>query len=146
MKINKFIKKVQIITYLFCIMQIAIVVSMSVIANAETEGDKTFKNISDSVDKWEQMGKEQQENVGVDTDSALTPVLSIAQILTYAGFFVVVGAASWVGFKWLLSKNLSDEAQTKLKRQTIGLVIAACVLLGARKLWQTLIEGLDSIT
>lgn len=145
MKNKKLIKIVQNIAYVFCILQISLLISMSVVSLATTGGDELFSNMASSVGQWENMGTAQMNSVGINTDSLLKPVLSIAQVFTFVGFFAVVGATLLIAVRWLISTNKSPEGLEKVKRQTFGLVIAACILLGAYKIWAILLEGLDSI-
>lgn len=143
---KKVIRKIKMITYIFCLLQIAILLVRNGVANASfSTGDDLINSASSTVSTWESNGESKAANLGIDTNTLLSPVLTIAQVFSFVGFFVVVGAALFLALKWLFASNRSAEGLEKVKKQTFGLAIAAAILLGAWKIWSVLLNGLDAI-
>jgi len=145
MKIFKFLEKIQKITYIFCVLQISIICTMNIISYA-TVGDEYLQNVTNDVDNWTKMGQEQMDNIGIDMNDLLKPVLGIAQILTFVGFVASIMGTLYIAIKWLLNANKSPDELQKVKHQTFGLLVAAIVCLGAYNIWKLLIQSLGEIT
>ena len=67
---------------------------------------------------------------------------AIGNVLKYIGAGIIVAATGYMGILYMLSP---PERQAKLKKQLIGLVVAAVVIFGGYYIWKILVTALDTM-
>ena len=117
-------KSQKIIMILICLL--VTVFSVNVQANS----DLSWDSIKDSVEDFENAGK---QNSLISTDKIVDAVVPVGQMLTAVGVAVLFGALILLGIKYMTAE---PEQKGKLKQQLIGLVIAGIVIFGAFSIWR----------
>ena len=98
--------------------------------NVQACSDLSWDSIKDSVDDFENAGKEESL---ISTDKIIDAVVPVGQMLTAVGVAVLFGALILLGIKYMTAE---PEQKGKLKQQLIGLVIAGIVIFGAFSIWR----------
>lgn len=98
--------------------------------NVQANSDLSWDSIKDSVEDFENAGK--QESL-ISTDKIVDAVVPVGQMLTAVGVAVLFGALILLGIKYMTAE---PEQKGKLKQQLIGLVIAGIVIFGAFSIWR----------
>ena len=98
--------------------------------NVQASSDLSWDSIKDSVDDFENAGKEESL---ISTDKIIDAVVPVGQMLTAVGVAVLFGALILLGIKYMTAE---PEQKGKLKQQLIGLVIAGIVIFGAFSIWR----------
>lgn len=98
--------------------------------NVQASSDLSWNSIKDSVDDFENAGKEESL---ISTDKIIDAVVPVGQMLTAVGVAVLFGALILLGIKYMTAE---PEQKGKLKQQLIGLVIAGIVIFGAFSIWR----------
>ena len=94
--------------------------------------DSDFTTVTDEATSWIEKGKNLFGDLGISTDDITTPIVPLAQALTTIGVGIILCVAAVMGIKWMTA---NPEEQAKLKQQSIGLVVAAVVVLGSYTIW-----------
>ena len=96
---------------------------------------KTLQEMTSEANGFIEKGK--GEASGVEIDDALEDIKNIGKILTTVGTGVLVGAAAYMGIRYITA---TPETQGKLKQQLIGLVVAAFVIFGSYTIWNIVVS------
>ena len=93
-----------------------------------------LSNVVGEADSWLTNGKTAGlDALNNDTSKITNIIKPIAQALTTIGVGILLIVAAIMGIKWITA---NPEEQAKLKQQSIGLVVAAVVILGAYTIWE----------
>ena len=98
--------------------------------NVQANSDLSWDSIKDSVEDFENAGK---QDPLINTDEIVEAVVPVGQMLTAVGVAVLFGALILLGIKYMTAE---PEQKGKLKQQLIGLVIAGIVIFGAFSIWR----------
>ena len=118
----------------FLILVILIVLSFINVSfvNVSEAADSFSSTVQDAND-WIEKGKTQFDNdTNINVTDITEVILPISQALTTIGVGIILCVAAYMGIKWITA---NPEEQAKLKQQSIGLVVAAVVVLGAYTIW-----------
>lgn len=74
---------------------------------------------------------------GISTGSLTEPIKPIAQALRTIGIGIILCIGAFMGIKWITAK---PDEQAKLKQQSIGLLVAAIVVIGAFTIWEIVLN------
>ena len=107
--------------------------------NNKVMATESFSDIITQADTWLTDGA---TNAGVNPSEIGTVIVPIAQGLTTIGVGVLLVVAAVMGVKWITA---NPEEQAKLKQQSVGLVVAAVVILGAYTIWSIVIDILEAL-
>ena len=98
--------------------------------NVQASSDLSWNSIKDSVDDFENAGKEESL---ISTDKIIDAVVQVGQMITAVGVDVLFGELILLGIKYMTEEK---KKKGKLKQQLIGLVIAGIVIFGAFSIWR----------
>lgn len=113
-------------------------------------GDISCNSIETSAGNFKKAGENRVNNIISDPNnqnlvSDITkPIVTIVQMLTTAGILIIGILIVILGIQWVMAKP-SPEAQAKLKKQLVGLAVAAGVLVGAHTIWTIIVTIMDGI-
>ena len=120
----------------FLILVILIVLSfISVSFINVSEAADSFSSTVQEANDWIEKGKNQfndPSKTKIDVTDITDVILPISQALTTIGVGIILCVAAYMGIKWITA---NPEEQAKLKQHSIGLVVAAVVVLGAYTIW-----------
>ena len=119
------IKKIILLTVV--IMLLSGIINVSYATNT-----LSFDDVVQEANDWVARGEASESGTIIvnEITSIITP---IAQALTVVGVGILLIVAAVMGIKWITA---NPEEQAKLKQQSIGLVEAAAVILGAYTIWK----------
>ena len=120
----------------FLILVILIVLSFINVSFVNvSEAADSFSSTVQEANDWIEKGKNQfndPDKTKIDVTDITEVILPISQALTTIGVGIILCVAAYMGIKWITA---NPEEQAKLKQQSIGLVVAAVVVLGAYTIW-----------
>lgn len=130
-------KVIKIIVIL--IMFLSINVVFASISNAEGENSQTFDDAVTEANDFVTKGSElfSDPSSGVSTDKLTDPIKPIAKALRTIGIGIILCIGAYMGIKWVTAK---PDEQAKLKQQSIGLAVAAVVVIGATSIWEIVLN------
>lgn len=114
---------------------VIMLVSSFININFVAAGGLSFDDVVTEANNWINIGENAFNSAGTTgvTVSGITNIiLPVAQALTTIGAGILLIVAAVMGIKWITA---NPEEQAKLKQQSIGLVVAAVVILGAYTIW-----------
>lgn len=91
----------------------------------------SFDDVSNQANKFVNNGQTQASTIlgGANITGKLLP---IAQALRTIGIGIILCIGVYMGIKWVTAK---PDEQAKLKQQSVGLLVAAIVVIGAFTIW-----------
>lgn len=112
---------------------IAVIMLLSAFINVNIVNATDFGSVVQEANDWITQGetKVNDENI-IDSGQISGIIKPIAQALTTIGVGILLIVAAIMGIKWITA---NPEEQAKLKQQSVGLVVAAVVILGAYTIW-----------
>ena len=110
-----------------------VIMLLTGIMNASFANQISFDGVTQEANNWITMGENAFSTSGIDVGEITNIVSPIAQALTVIGVGILLVVAAVMGIKWITA---NPEEQAKLKQQSIGLVVAAAVILGAYTIWK----------
>lgn len=114
------------------ILLITVIMLFSGFLNINIVDATEFDNVVQEAKDWIQAGESAFATAGVDVIKISDVIAPIAQALTVIGVGILLIVAAYMGIKWITA---NPEEQAKLKQQSVGLVVAAAVILGAYTIW-----------
>lgn len=122
------------------IMMILLLNIIPLYSNAEISID----NIHSSAQEFLNKGQNQSDKTStISVSDMKKELLPIAEILTIIGTGVLVICTVIIGIKYMVA---SPDEQAKLKKQMVGLVVAAIVIFGAYGIWKMLYDFMVQAT
>ena len=124
----KKVNKIIIVLIIFLLINIA----FANVVKAE-DLDSVVNEATSFIDK----GKGLFDSAGISTGSLTQPIKPIAQALRTIGIGIILCIGAFMGIKWVTAK---PDEQAKLKQQSIGLLVAAIVVIGAFTIWEIVLK------
>lgn len=109
-----------------------VIMLLSGIINVSYANTLSFDSVVQEANDW--IARGEASGSGTINVNEITSIITpIAQALTVVGVGILLIVAAVMGIKWITA---NPEEQAKLKQQSIGLVVAAAVILGAYTIWK----------
>ena len=121
---------------------VIMLVSCFINVNYVKAGTTGLDNVVNEANDWISTGKNAFTTSGIDVNEISDIITPIAQALTVIGTGILLVVAAVMGIKWITA---NPEEQAKLKQQSIGLVVAAAVILGAHTIWAVTVKIVNTL-
>ena len=114
---------------LICIITFLIIVTIPTIS---VKAATNLQEISELGKNMIDQGAVLFNNTGLGTNSITDEIVPISKALVTIGIGVILIVGVIMGIKWMTA---NPEQQAKLKEQSIGLLVAAVVIVGSYTIW-----------
>lgn len=110
------------------ILMVLFLINFNFISTVKASG---FDEVTEEASGFINKGQSQAATI-ISSSDITEKLLPIAQALRTIGIGIILCIGVFMGIKWITAK---PDEQAKLKQQSVGLLVAAVVVIGAFTIW-----------